>query len=232
MQLLYLYENGGVEEYTSPMIIVVEGVSAAGKSSWASRYAPAVLNEISGSPSEEMDIAAVGQFWSDKQSERWQRGLKLEQLHGIACFDTDVLKIHYSWCLWQIGQSRREVWLANVLSSRERIAQKQLGFADLIVLLEPPEDVVRQQKANDRMRRRSNFEAHVRLSEPLRRWYMLLDALSPGRVAFNAHQTPELRPIQLREDRYSLQLFDALIDAADLQPDTNSFALKPPDGVA
>jgi hypothetical protein len=214
------------------MLVVVEGISAAGKSSWASRFAPAVLNEISGSPSEAMDMAAVGQFWSHKQSERWQRALELEQLHEIVCFDTDVLKIHYPWCLWQIGQSTRDLWMANVLASRKRIAQKQLGFADLIVLLEPPVDVVRQQKVNDKMRRRSNFEAHVRLSEPLRRWYMLLEALSPDSVAFNAHQTLEFRPTRLRAERYSLELFDALINAADLEPDINSFKPKSPDSPA
>lgn len=214
------------------MIIVVEGISAAGKTAWASRYAPAVIDEITGGTPEADSVAAVGRYWSARQSERWQRGLGLEQMYEAVCFDTDPLKIHYPWCLWQIGQGSREAWLANVEASRELIVQKQLGFADQIIFLEPPEDVVRRQKASDRMRRRSNFEIHVRLYEPLRRWYTLLETLSPGRIVFNAHQGQDSTPTHLRTDRYSLPLFDALIDSADHQPDSNSFKPMPPRGTA
>ncbi|HZX16976.1 MAG TPA: hypothetical protein VFF22_08965 [Pseudomonas sp.] len=200
------------------MIIVVEGVSAAGKTTWASRHSPAVVSELTGHPPDTDNVTALGQYWSDRHSERWQHGLALEHVHKVVCFDTDPLKIHYAWCLWQIGKDSRAAWMADVEASRERVAQKRLGFADQIVFLEPPEEVVRQQKANDKVRRRSNFETHVRLYEPLRRWYMLLETLSPGRVVFNAHQAPDSTSMTLQADRYSLQLFDALIDAADQPP--------------
>lgn len=93
--------------------------------------------------------------------------------------------------------------------------RKQLGFADQIAFLDPPEDSVRLQKANDKARRRSNFETHVRLYAPLRRWYVMLENLSLGRIVLNAHQVKDWTPTHLRTDRYNLQLFDALIDAAD-----------------
>jgi hypothetical protein len=196
------------------MIIVFEGISSAGKTTRASRYAPAVVDEVTGLTPPE-DVAAAGQYWSDRNSERWQRGLELERTHEIVCFDTDPLKIHYTWCLWQIGKDLRYAWLANVKATREQIAKKHLGFADQIAFLEPSEDVIRRQKDDDRVRRRSNFETHVRLYEPLRRWYVLLESLAPGRVVFNAHQTPDSTPKCLRTDRYDLQLFDALIEGAD-----------------
>ena len=197
------------------MIVVVEGVSAAGKTAWASRFAPAVIDEITGQPLDSNDVAAAARYWADRHCERWQIGLELECNHEAVCFDTDPLKIHYSWCLWQIGINSREAWLANALATRERIAQKQLGFADLIVLLEPAEDVVRQQKLNDTTRRRGNFEMHLRLAAPLRRWYTLLENLSPNRVFFNAQQVQELPTMKMRADRYSLELFDSLINAAN-----------------
>lgn len=199
------------------MLIVVEGVSAAGKTSWASRCASVVVDEITGQAPEGIDVSALGQYWSGKQRERWQSGLMFEALHKRVCFDTDPLKVHYPWCLWQVGLGSREVWIANALATRECIANKQLGFADQIVLLEPAEDVVRLQKANDSRRRRSNFETNLRLREPLRRWYVLLEALSPKSVVFNAHQIQEMMPPKLRTDRYNLELFDALIEAADHQ---------------
>ena len=197
------------------MIIVAEGVSAAGKTRWAAQYAPAIVEENTASPAATSDIAAVGRFWSDRHSERWLRGLELERMHGAVCFDTDPLKIHYGWCLWQIGKGTREEWLANVVSTRAHIAQKQLGFADRIAFLEPPEYVVRAQKANDGTRRRSNFETHLQLYAPLRRWYLLQESLAPGRVLFNADQRQEPAPLSLKTDRYCLALFDALIETAD-----------------
>jgi AAA domain len=200
------------------MLIVVEGVSAAGKTTWASRHASAVINEATGPAPNTTDTSAVGMYWSDKHSERWQSGLELEHMHAVVCFDTDPLKMHYPWCLWQTGQSTREVWMSSVEASRVRVAEKQLGFADRVILLEPPEDIVREQKIHDATRRRSSFEAHLRLRKPLRHWYELLEDLSPGTVVFNGHQTHELIPAQLRANRYSLQLFDSLIKAADHLP--------------
>ena len=82
-------------------------------------------------------------------------------------------------------------------------------------MLEPPKHVVRAQKANDGTRRRSNFETHLQLYTPLRRWYLLLESLAPGRVAFNAQQLKDAAALSLKTDRYCLGLFDALINAAD-----------------
>lgn len=196
------------------MIIAIEGISAAGKTTWASRYAPAIVDEITGCPPTN-DIVAVAEYWSDRHGERWQRGLELERSHKVVCFDTDPLKVHYSWCLWQIGEGTRDGWIASCEATRERIEQKQLGFADRIFFLEPTETVVRRQRASDRTRSRRNFEIHVRLYEPLRCWYVLLESLSSGTVVFNAHQTQDPVSTHSRADRYDLQLFDALIDAAD-----------------
>ncbi len=197
------------------MIVVVEGISAAGKTTFASRYAPAVVEELRACSPRTDDVAALGQYWSGLHSERWLHGLEIERIHDVVYFDTDPLKVHYAWCLWQVGENRRDEWIATVQATRDRIAQGQLGFADRVVFLEPSEEQVRQQKANDHTRRRSNFDGHLRLREPLRRWYELLEKMAPGRIVFNAHQRPLSIPTRLRTDRYDLQLFDKLIDAAD-----------------
>jgi hypothetical protein len=196
------------------MLIVIEGVSAAGKSTRAARYAPAVLDEIAG-PTPVSDVRAAARYWSERDCERWARGLELEREHGVACFDTDPLKIHYSWCLWQIGHGQREEWRAGVQAIRERLVERQIGFADQILFLEPPEHVVRSQKAHDLTRRRGKFEVHVRLHEPLRRWYQTLESLAPGRVVFNAHLAPHPFPVEKRADRYSVDLFDAFMNGMD-----------------
>jgi hypothetical protein len=198
----------------SGMLIVVEGVSAAGKTTWASRFAPAVVGESTApGPARGSSAAEVGQYWSDRNAERWQRGLELEVVHAIACFDCDPLKIHFPWTQLQVGRDTRDEWIAAVQATRGHLANRRIGFADQVVFLEPPVEVIRQQKENDAMRRRGNFELHISLYEPLRRWYSALEALAPGRVLFNGHQMHQLPAATSRPDRYSVELFDALIAA-------------------
>jgi len=51
------------------MLIVIEGISAAGKTTRASHYAPAVVPELA-CPAPSGDDAAVGEYWSDCCAER------------------------------------------------------------------------------------------------------------------------------------------------------------------
>ena len=194
------------------MLIVIEGISAAGKTTRAAQYAPAVVPELV-CPAPSGDDAAVGEYWSDRHAERWQAGLALEQTHGTACFDTDPLKIHYAWCLWQTGHGTRATWLATVQATRARLLRREIGFADVIVLLEPDERQVREQQRQDTRRRRGNFAVNVQLQAPLRHWYSLLESLAPRRVVFEGHLRPHVPGGELREDRYSVDLLDALVEA-------------------
>jgi hypothetical protein len=182
------------------MLIVIEGISAAGKTTRATHYAPAVVPELA-CPAPVGDDAAVGEYWSARHTERWLAGLALEQIHGTACFDTDPLKIHYAWCLWQTGHGTRATWLATVQATRARLLRREIGFADVIVL----------QRQGTR-RRRGNFAINVQLQAPLRRWYALLESLALGRVVFEGHLQPHVAGGVPREDRYSVDLLDALVE--------------------
>ena len=163
-------------------------------------------------PAPSGDDAAVGEYWSARHTERWLAGLTLEQTHGTACFDTDPLKIHYAWCLWQTCHGTRATWLATVQATRARLLRREIGFADVIVLLEPDEQQVREQQRQDTRRRRGNFAINVQLQAPLRRWYAMLESLAPGRVVFEGHLQPHVEGGAPREDRYSVELLDALVE--------------------
>jgi thymidylate kinase len=198
------------------MLIVVEGVSAAGKTTWVSQYAPAVVGETTApEPAQGSSAGEIGQYWSDRHAERWQRGLELEIAHATACFDCDPLKIHFAWTQSQVGRNTREEWIATVQATRRHLVNRRIGFADRVVFLDPAVEVIRRQKENDATRRRGNFELHISLYEPLRRWYATLEALAPGRVVFNGHQVRERPAATSRPDRYSVELFDAFIAAVD-----------------
>src|SRR5690349_3550541 len=130
------------------MLIAIEGVSAAGKTTWASRYTPAVVEELTG-PAPVTGVEQVGEYWSGRHAERWRRGLALEAEYTLACFDTDPLEIYYAWCLWQIGKGERDQWIATVRATRQRLLNREIGFVDRVVFLEPAEAVVRRQKESD-----------------------------------------------------------------------------------
>ncbi|MEM7475611.1 MAG: hypothetical protein AAF483_11530, partial [Planctomycetota bacterium] len=198
------------------MLIVVEGVSATGKTTWASQHAPAVVGEtIAPGPKRGASDDEIGVYWADRNAERWAQGLGLETAYSTACFDCDPLKIHYTWTLSQVGRDTRNEWKASVKAARRNFVDRRIGFADQIVFLEPAVEVIRQQKENDAVRSRFNFELHLSLYEPLRRWYATLEALAPGRVVFSGHQTDQVPGAFPRVDRYNVELFDAFIAAVD-----------------
>jgi len=195
------------------MILAVEGVSASGKTTWCERYAPsATVPEYVG-PVPAGDPIERAQFWAGVNEGRWQHALEIERGAGAAFCDTDPLKLHYAWCLWQLGRHDDEEWQEAVRANRHAISRRALGLVDRIVLLEPDDVTIRTQRDNDESRGRHNYELHLGLKPLLRHWYECLDELSPGRVIFNAH-TLSSPPEPLRtQDRYSLELFDALIAA-------------------
>jgi len=66
-------------------------------------------------------------------------------------------------------------------------------------------------------RRRGNFAINVQLQAPLRHWYALLESLALGRVVFEGHRRPHVEGGAAREDRYSIDLLDALVERTSKQ---------------
>jgi hypothetical protein len=194
------------------MIVAVEGVSASGKTTWCRRHAPeATVPEYVG-PVSAGDAIERAQFWARVNAGRWQQALELERATGVAFCDTDPIKLHYTWCLWQLKRLDDEEWYQTVRANRHVMSRRALGFPDRILLLEPDDDTIRAQRDNDDSRGRHNFELHLSLKALLRRWYQTLEELAPGRVIINPQtltSVPELAP---RDDRYDLDVFEKLID--------------------
>jgi hypothetical protein len=194
------------------MIIAVEGVSAAGKTTWCQRHAPAGawLPEYFGQKPPD-DPAAAAQFWADVNCRQWATAIELEQTHGIAYCDTDPVKLHYTWCVMHFGQATPDDWREKVRATRCAFERNTLGFSDRIAFLDPDEATIRRQKELDATRRRHNFDVHIQLAPLLRTWYQTLDQLSPGRVIWHAERLTTPIALEPSRDRYSLALFDELI---------------------
>src|SRR5207253_9272172 len=87
------------------VIIVVEGASAAGKTTWCRTHggSHALLEALPDPASVPTELEAAARFWVDRNVARWQDALEREARNGLVVVDTDPFKLHYVWSLWRTG---------------------------------------------------------------------------------------------------------------------------------
>lgn len=198
------------------MIVVVEGPSAAGKTTWISlQQGMPVVDEYRSSGSEPVEEASEDDhaaFWAEVNAQRWKKAEALEREHGIVICDSDPFKLHYVWTRWRIGDATRAEWDANVRAFRSEFEAGRLGLADATLVSIPDEDTLRQRRDEDRSRRRRNFDLHLRLAGPLQEWYCAVDRLEPGHVLWH-HPDAHLSALELRRrrTRTGVELFGELV---------------------
>ncbi|MDO9417917.1 hypothetical protein [Pararhizobium sp.] len=195
------------------MIIVVEGVSAAGKTTWCRKHAASMLVRESyptARPNWKDGEQTAAEGWTDWNAGRWAAALSMETAQGVAVCDTDPLKAHYNWCLWQIGEAPQSYWLAQLEATREAFRQQRMGFADLYLFKTIDAKTARHQRDADTVRDRSNFDLNVRLNEPLMAWYATIEKSVPGKVLW---MLPDAMPdvTGIGTWRYSLEAFDTFV---------------------
>ena len=196
------------------MILAVEGISAAGKTSWCRAHAAAFTvpenGRLDDAPDRLRDPGRAASFWADRNADRWRAALEVEARHGVAVCDTDPLKLHYAWGLLQLGELTRETWEFERAATRDRVAAGALGFADRVLLIVPDVAEARRRRDADPTRKRRNFERHARLGPSLVAWYRALEAARPGTVVTSQSLPDALPDGAVRDDRYDLAAFDRL----------------------
>jgi len=170
------------------MIVVVEGISAAGKTTRCRTHAAGQIVPETGpcgdAPDADAAPEAAARFWVSHGERRWADAVAMARTKGLAVCDTDPLKLHYAWSLRQIGVASKRYWQAQLAATRDAIAHGRLGFADFYVVSSIDPALARQQRDADRTPSRRNFDLHVRLGDPLMAWYGAIEAASPGRVVW------------------------------------------------
>lgn len=195
------------------MILVVEGISASGKTTWCAKHGGqhviAENGRFENEPDLTKDSLGAATFWAERNVDRWQTALAMEDISSWALCDSDPLKLHYICCLWQIGEASEHDWQIELQATRETIAQGRIGFADCYIVGRIDPLLARERAKADTTRRRSKFELHVRLQQALLIWYASMDEVLPGRVRFGF---PSKMPtVEKLEGRYSLTSFDQMI---------------------
>lgn len=204
---------GGVRSLSSSvgfMIIAVEGPSAAGKTTFCRGLDQTFVTEYrpTGREPDSDDVEVPAHYWANVSTSRWNAARTLEGDTGLAVCDSDPMKLHHTWSLARIGAVPAERFEIESVLVREALVEKRIGFVDTVLVDFPSPEVLRERRDNDTSRERTDFELHLKLSEPMREWYRALDSVDPGRVLGWDVDIDTLRP---RDRRYDASLFDALL---------------------
>ena len=197
------------------MIIVVEGLSAAGKTTWCREHAGRYLIKESypeKRPDKQSGPGEAARLWTDWNAKRWADAVSMEENQGIAVCDTDPLKLHFMWAMWQIGEAPESHWNAQMKFTRQAIKDRRLGFADCYLFKAIDPAIAQEQRDRDSARPRPNFDLHLRLHGSLIRWYETLEKLFPESFVWQLPETGIPVDVPLNADRHDLGHFDRLID--------------------
>jgi hypothetical protein len=198
------------------VIIVVEGPSGAGKTTWCRTHAGAnaLLEALPDHSTVPTEPEAAARFWVERNVARWQEVLTREARDGLVVVDTDPFKLHFVWTLFRTGQVGEVEWTTQRDAARDALASERYALADVFLVSDVDDATLHARRDADPSRTRRNFERHVLLRDSLLRWYSAIDRLEPGRVVFGlpaAGITPDLIAKGKRARRSGLELFDHLM---------------------
>jgi len=198
------------------VIIVVEGPSGAGKTTWCRTHAGAnaLLEALPDHATVPAEPEAAARFWVERNVARWEQVLEREMRDGLVVVDTDPFKLHFVWTLFKNGQVTEVEWAVQRDVARDAFAASRYALADVFLVSNVDDATLRARRENDPSRTRRNFERHVLLRDSLLRWYRAIDRLEPGRVVFGLPLdgiTPGLLAKGKRATRSGPELFDHLM---------------------
>jgi hypothetical protein len=199
------------------VIIVVEGPSGAGKTTWCRTHggANALLEALPDHATVPTDPPAAARFWVERNVARWQEVFEREKRDGLVVVDTDPFKLHFVWTLYRTGQATEIEWTMQRDAARDAFTAGRYALADLFLVSDVDDATLRARRDADASRTRRNFERHVQLRDGLMRWYSAIDRLEPGRVVFGLPAdgiSPGLLAKGKRATPSGLQLFDRLMN--------------------
>lgn len=165
-------------------IICFEGASAVGKTTTAENlktkcgaFVVPEVNQLFSRPEN-----ASAEWYLERQVERFAVAQEQSKSYRLVILDGDPFQpLWYAWAYdfvgWQsLDFMERFYWA--------KIQNQMLGFPDLYFVFGASQIELRKRKENDSRRQRRNFETHLKIIEPQRRYFQAIQEFSPNRVCF------------------------------------------------
>lgn len=203
------------------MIIVLEGISAAGKTTFARQFgAEHHVTEfpdhgIAPGKDDRAEFHAV--YLLEHNIRRFDAAVAAERENGFAICDTEPFKSHFDWCMARAGYKSFDVFNAAIPLARKAIAERRIGFGDRYFVKRIAPEIVRAQKEGDATRTRRNFDIHLALQPHLLDWFGALSQALPGKVEFSFPDKGTVLAEIARNSsagephRFDVSVFDALL---------------------
>src|SRR4051794_5201410 len=96
------------------VIVVVEGPSAAGKTTWCRMHARRWLPEPGALPMDEN---------LHYQIDRWREAVACDARGELVVLDGDPFKLYYSWASWKVGHISESSWREHAEEARCRFVE-------------------------------------------------------------------------------------------------------------
>lgn len=163
-------------------VVCLEGPSAVGKTTLAAALArkagAAVVPELAAAGAPSIPESAA--WFAERSAEQAGLARSLAATAPFVVMDGDPFK-----GLWYNAVFAGDGWPGVEVVGplyRAAVARGALSFPDLYVVLVATEAQLRERREADATRTRRNFEAHLRLLDPLRRYFGALHEANPARV--------------------------------------------------
>ena len=168
-------------------LICLEGASGVGKTSTAreiakksgsSMFIIPEVNYLFERPQNEEKT-----WYFEKQVERFEMGKRKLETYDTVILDGDIFQpLSYNWCFdFQIYNQSLD-FIYNFYDNA--IKEGRIDFPDKYYYLFTEQKNLISRKENDHTRKRRNFEKHLKIAEPHKRYYETLNQFTPGYVRF------------------------------------------------
>jgi thymidylate kinase len=178
----FVFQSSSFATLSVMSIICLEGASAVGKTTTANflkdNYGAFVIPEVNQLFTRPAN--APVEWYLERQIERW--AMAKEQSQRLVIFDGDPFQpLWYNWAYNFVDLQSLEFTKQFYQS---KLQSNTLAFPDFYFILGTNVAELNRRKSNDSSRSRNNFEKHLKLIEPQRRYFQTMKAFSKNSVHF------------------------------------------------
>lgn len=164
-------------------LICLEGASAVGKTSTSREFAKTTntfvipeVNLLFERPTVESKT-----WYLERQIDRWQMAQEKLEMYDNVILDGDIFQpLSYNWCYDFNIYNQSLDFIADFYQNEMK--EGRIKFPDRYFYLYTDQENLKYRKRNDCTRKRGNFEKHLEIVEPHRRYYKALNSFIPHYV--------------------------------------------------